>query len=391
MLSTPAQVVLLEPENDAEDISLQPELSWHEADGAETYQIRLTDNSDFDNLILDETDLEDTTLTLDQKLENNESYHWKVRAINENGESDWSDSSSFLTVPEIPDQVTLIAPENEVQDWSTEPNFQWEPAERAYHYQLQVADNDDFDDLLVDMADLDTTQTFSSEILEHETTYFWRVRATNTGGKGEWSTSRSLTTVIQPPDAVNLVSPENEAVDVAIEPTLEWEPAERAESYHLQLSGNSDFDNMVANDSTVTESSLSLADSLQEDTTYWWRVKAENTGGSSDWSDSWSFTTQTITSSEEPDELPDDLILKQNYPNPFNSATVIEFVLPESGEVSLKIYDTVGRKVEVLIDGSVEAGQHQVTFEAENLTSGVYIYQLETENAVRTRTFTYLR
>lgn len=391
MLSAPAQVVLLEPENEAEDISLQPELSWHEADGAETYQIRLADNSDFDNLILDETDLEDTTFTLDQELENNESYYWKVRAINENGEGDWSESSSFLTVPEIPDQVTLIAPENEVQDWSTEPIFQWEPAERAYHYQLQVADNDDFDDLFVDVADLDTTQTFSPEILEHETTYFWRVRATNTGGEGEWSTSRSLTTVIQPPETVNLVSPENEAVDVAIDPTLEWEPAERAESYHVQLSGNPDFDNMVANDSTVTESSLSLADSLQEDTTYWWRVKAKNTGGSTNWSDTWSFTTQTITSSEEPADLPEELILKQNYPNPFNPATVIEFVLPESGEVSLKIYDTVGRKVEVLIDGTVEAGQHQVTFEAENLTSGVYIYQLETENAVRTRTFTYLR
>ena len=77
--------------------------------------------------------------------------------------------------------------------------------------------------------------------------------------------------------------------------------------------------------------------------------------------------------------VPDKYRLYQNYPNPFNSVTVIEFDLPERSHVSLVVYDILGRRVKVLLDGEVEAGTHRVTFDSSDLPSGVYLYQLQTE------------
>ncbi|QOJ27553.1 MAG: T9SS type A sorting domain-containing protein [Ignavibacteriales bacterium] len=74
---------------------------------------------------------------------------------------------------------------------------------------------------------------------------------------------------------------------------------------------------------------------------------------------------------------PDAYALSQNYPNPFNPSTAISFALPQASEVTLKIYNTLGQEVAVLINGEMmEAGVHTKAFDAGKLTSGVYIYKL---------------
>ncbi len=74
--------------------------------------------------------------------------------------------------------------------------------------------------------------------------------------------------------------------------------------------------------------------------------------------------------------------LSQNYPNPFNPSTSINFELPKSGYTTLKIYDMLGNEVATLIDKEMTAGQHSVKFNAQNLASGTYLYQLNV-NGVR--------
>jgi hypothetical protein len=79
-------------------------------------------------------------------------------------------------------------------------------------------------------------------------------------------------------------------------------------------------------------------------------------------------------------EIPNKFALMQNYPNPFNPVTTIKFNLPNAGNVSLKLYDVLGKEVDNLFKGSLSAGYYQMNFNASSLSSGVYFYRLETEN-----------
>lgn len=78
--------------------------------------------------------------------------------------------------------------------------------------------------------------------------------------------------------------------------------------------------------------------------------------------------------------IPTEFVLQQNYPNPFNPATKIGFKLHAAGFTSLIVWDVLGRKVATLVNEKMEAGEYSVVFHAENLTSGVYFYTLQSGN-----------
>ena len=86
----------------------------------------------------------------------------------------------------------------------------------------------------------------------------------------------------------------------------------------------------------------------------------------------------TQTNLEDANELPKEIALDQNYPNPFNPSTSIQFALPESEIVTLRVYDTLGRPVATLLNQKPHtAGIHTVRFDGAGLASGVYLYRLE--------------
>ena len=91
------------------------------------------------------------------------------------------------------------------------------------------------------------------------------------------------------------------------------------------------------------------------------------------------------------EELPKEFRLEQNYPNPFNSATTIQFAIQKRFEVSLKIFDLLGKEVETLMDEKLSPGIHKIFFESKGLPSGVYFYRLQTGGSARTKKLILLR
>ncbi len=98
---------------------------------------------------------------------------------------------------------------------------------------------------------------------------------------------------------------------------------------------------------------------------------------------SYSYNNSIISSvdvDELENELPSSFSLDQNYPNPFNPTTSIRFTLPATQNLNLVVFDMLGRRVATLVNGPLTAGQHQITFQASALPSGMYLYRLSTPN-----------
>lgn len=88
---------------------------------------------------------------------------------------------------------------------------------------------------------------------------------------------------------------------------------------------------------------------------------------------------------------PDKFELAQNYPNPFNPSTVIVYQMPVSGQVTLKVYDILGKEVAVLVDEYMPAGNYHIEFNASNLSAGVYMYELVSGNFSETKKLVLLK
>jgi hypothetical protein len=84
-------------------------------------------------------------------------------------------------------------------------------------------------------------------------------------------------------------------------------------------------------------------------------------------------------------DVPSDFLLFQNYPNPFNPSTVIDYSLPMSISVTLKLYDSLGRELATLVNERQSAGRHSVTVNANGLSSGVYYYRLQADGFQQTK------
>ncbi len=95
-----------------------------------------------------------------------------------------------------------------------------------------------------------------------------------------------------------------------------------------------------------------------------------------------------VTSPTSVDESPavvDEFVLEQNYPNPFNPSTTISFTLTANQFVTLKVFNALGEEVRTLVNGDLAQGSHSINFNANSLSSGFYIYKLESGNQVQVR------
>jgi hypothetical protein len=97
------------------------------------------------------------------------------------------------------------------------------------------------------------------------------------------------------------------------------------------------------------------------------------------------------TGINDPKTTVNSFALSQNYPNPFNPSTMLNYTLPQKSNVTLKVYDVLGKEVANLVNATQEAGNHSVNFNASKLASGLYIYTLKAGNNVMSKKMMLLK
>lgn len=367
----PERPQLISPEPDAAHIPDNQLLKWNKAELAHFYQLQLSKNTDFHSNEID-TNLTYNEFSTAGFIERNTNYNWRVRSINYSDSSNWSDTLSFSTLPALPSIVTLLTPADSSLDVRTDIILKWRSSGVNAEYQFQLSKSSDFSVRFDSTLASDTSLTIP---LEYDQIYFWKVRAINSGGAGEWSKSHVFKTIIELPEKPTPASPLNDEIIMPSNNQFIWTKAKRANFYEIQISEKSEFNN-VSFDSTQILSQEIENVSLSFGKKYYWRVRGSNRAGYGDWSNVISFQT-TIAVSNEKEDLPKHFGLSQNYPNPFNPATVINYQLPYASDVMIEIFDITGRKVSTLVNKKQSAGFHSIRFNAADFASGTYFYRMQ--------------
>ena len=193
--------------------------------------------------------------------------------------------------PPAPGAPTLSAPSNGATGVSSNPILFWNASAGATSYGVQISTDAGFITLVYNQTGITSTSTNVSG-LTNNTVYYWRVNATNTGGTSAWAASFSFTTAVgSAPLAPTLSSPVSGSMNVSKSPTLTWNASSNATSYGVQVSTDPGFATLIVNIANLTSTSTSVT-GLGSRITYYWRVNANNTYGTSAWSTVWNFRTQ---------------------------------------------------------------------------------------------------
>lgn len=197
--------------------------------------------------------------------------------------------------PPPPAAPTQIAPANTATGVAVPATLSWNASATATSYRVEVSANAAFTTPIFLDRSVTTTSTSVSGLAAN-TTYYWRVTASNAGGSSAASAVWSFTTANAPPPPALpappvLSAPANAATGVAIPATLSWAASSGATSYNVQVSTSSTFAGTpFLNRTGVTTTSTSVS-GLAANTVYYWRVSATNAGGTSAYSAARSFTT----------------------------------------------------------------------------------------------------
>lgn len=254
---------------------------------AESYTLQISKNAGFTTLVYNDSTIVDTAKIITQ-LDIHTIHYWRVFAKNIGGISDTSSVWNFRMLGTAT-TVNLVYPQADENNIPVNLNFTWNKASNlensmSYWFELTLDTS-----AAVTIRDTVLTDTLKAvQNLQNDKYYYWRVKGKNVVGWGEFSNWRKFKTIVPIPGISLLSSPFNNAVAVQLNPKLIWRKVQYGETYQLQVSKESSFGTMIFNDTTLTDTTR-LLPTLSNYTQYYWRVKAVNVGGESNWSEVWNL------------------------------------------------------------------------------------------------------
>lgn len=285
--------IILEPTEGQVDVPVIATLRWKSVENATSYGILVALDENF-IATLTNTVITDTFFVM-TNLGPNQTIYWKVMAFGEPASSPYS-ISYFTTGILPPFTPTIVSPIGS-QPMGTQPVLTWNQSATGDPdgYDIQLATDTGFTDLIVDTDVTDTTYATSG--LEDLTYYYWRVRAYNSGGNSAWTGRMPF--IMSIPSRPMTDYPEDGATGIALSDTLRWTKSDGSTMYTVKLSTTGNF---TAPDlhMTVTDTFLALEAitvggfpaNVEPSTTYEWTVQGNHSTGTSEVSDTASFTTE---------------------------------------------------------------------------------------------------
>ncbi|MFI5252768.1 MAG: T9SS type A sorting domain-containing protein [Bacteroidota bacterium] len=334
-----------------------------------------------------------------------------------------------MGAPGVP---VLAAPEDGSIDVTTTPTLYWDASTGATSYHLQVAKNLCFTLILYDYPNITSTSE-PIGACSYDSTYYWRVNATNGSVTSIWSNSFSFTVqsysggggggclassmlALDQFTVTDAAGNSQQMYAVNGGRTLnlgftdsDMPPVTPKGIFHARFKSGKFIEKIMPNrgQSTIP---ISLKD-VKYPVTIHWKLQSDNAtsywlnepgngknqipmkgSGSTALSNTGSDGIVIIASAINPclpaktiskfiddgaaSAKPASYLLHQNMPNPFNPTTMINYELPDAGHVTLKVYNMLGQEVATLVDEVQDAGYRTARFDGSNLSSGVYFYRL---------------
>jgi len=303
--------ILLEPLNNS-NTPLDVTLSWSNLPKALSYRFQISTSSQFSTIV------KDTTLALNflriNNLVNNSTYYWRVSAQITGQQPIWSAIYSFTAKSSILAKPVLIDPSNNSTGHQLNIQLKWSKVYNAAGYRLQFSESSVFSTLILDTANIVDT-AIAIKDLKPAKYYFWRIKANNSSGSSEWSTIYSFKTYNLPlPETPRPAYPQNNSSRICISPYLSWSSSATAEFYRLQVSEKSDFSTRFKDIGGIAFTRLKVT-GFSPDITYYWRVNATNSTGTSNWSEHYTFSTSSSSPTDFQTMLPSsNSVLQLVYP-----------------------------------------------------------------------------
>jgi len=362
---------LVHPEDSQAGMGTNITFRWNKIKQAEKYYIQVSTDAQFKNIIKSDSTIADTLITFNDLSEKSK-YYWRIQVKSSGGLGPWSSVSNFITTLSIPTTLPQLVSASPASNRTGYVNFTWNKVEDATQYYVQVSRVQTFASIFKSATVTDTTSiiSFFSEGLK----YYWRVQAENLAGSGPWSNIEEFTIIYAPNNFEVQANAANEVI-------LSWKDNSTVEDGYIIERKNGSQSLFTILDTVNTNVIEYIDKNIENALTYIYRVKAYKGVAESDYSNEVSIT---ITSVEE-EGLPTEYSISQNYPNPFNPTTKLKFGLPQSSKTKLIVYDLLGRELKTLINSELEAGYHEINFDATNLPSGVYLYRIQSEDFIQTK------
>jgi hypothetical protein len=353
------------PPNNSNKMPLQVTFEWDKPEGWERFEIHISKDPQFNTIYKGRTGLITNSVTIED-LEPNTTFYWRVRAINAQDTSQWSNIFRFTTGPNPLERPTLIYPINNSENQPITLTFIWSSVPRARYYQLQLAQDLQFKQIIYDILNINDT-TYQIIDLKPLNEYFWRVLAYNDSVSSPWSTIwRFRTQPPKPNGPVYLSIPPNESIGVDVALSLIWAPVQYAEMYHLQVATDENFieTSLVVNDSTILQTNKYLT-GLEYETKYFWHVRGYNPAGSTPWSDTWWFKTM-VSKVEEGAS-----IFIVTY-NPIEKTLILTSPEKQITSARIQMFDIYGR---IAFEMNTNDGQ-TISIPCKHLSSGLYFLKV---------------